>query len=102
MAQPTYPWPDLQHELGGGRVYYLTRKYWESTARDYLAGNYGIRIEREVSAELLEKNRTIRFPQTPEPESGRPEPPAPEPASSPSPETVAPPSPEALPPLPGA
>ncbi len=59
MAQPTYPWPDLQHELGGGRVYYLTRKYWESTARDYLAENYGIRIEREVSPKLLEENRDI-------------------------------------------
>ncbi len=98
MAQPSYPWPDLQHELGGGRVYYLTRKYWESTVRDYLAENYGIRIEREVSPELLAENQGLGFPQPPEPE------PVPEPAPAPEPESapLAPPSPEALPPLPGA
>lgn len=85
MAQPTYPWPDLQHELGGGRVYYLTRKYWESTARDYLAENYDIEIDREVSRGLLAANETIRFPRLPEP--------APKPDPSPAPET--------LPPVPG-
>lgn len=72
MAQPSYPWPDLQHELGGGRVYYLTRKYWESTARDYLVESYGIRMEREVPRQLLEENETLRFPPLPEPETARP------------------------------
>lgn len=68
MAQPSYPWPDLQHELGGGRVYYLIRKYWESTVRDYLAENYGIRVEREVSPELLAENEATKFPRPPSPE----------------------------------
>lgn len=27
MAQPSYPWPEYQHELGGARVYYVTKKY---------------------------------------------------------------------------
>ncbi len=77
MAQPSYPWPDLQHELGGGRVYYLTRKYWESTVRGYLAENYGIRIEREVSPELMAENESIKFPPPPAPEPVEPETPAP-------------------------
>ncbi len=71
-ALPSYPWPDLQHELGGGRVYYLTRTYWESALHDRLAGSYGIRIDREVSRELLEENRVLNFPSAPEAVGDRP------------------------------
>ncbi|HMN62732.1 MAG TPA: hypothetical protein PJ988_20365, partial [Anaerolinea sp.] len=28
MAQPTKPWPEYQHELGGARVYYLNQAQW--------------------------------------------------------------------------
>lgn len=108
LALPSYPWPDLQHELGGGRVYYLSREYWESTVRGYLSDNYGIRLEREVPRHLEERNQILRFPRPPGPEPVKsPEPEAAEtreqPAGSPPPrETPAAPSPEALPPAPGA
>jgi len=71
-ALPSYPWPDLQHELGGGRVYYLTRKYWESALRDRLARNYNIRIDREVPRDLLEENESLGLPGLPEATGGQP------------------------------
>ena len=36
MAQPSYPWPQYQHELGGARVYYVTKKYWDTVVKDYV------------------------------------------------------------------
>ena len=29
MAQPSYPWPDYQHELGGATIFYITKKILE-------------------------------------------------------------------------
>lgn len=71
-ALPSYPWPDLQHELGGGRVYYLTRTCWESALRDRLARSCEIRIDREVPRGLLEENAALSFPSAPEPGGARP------------------------------
>lgn len=111
LALPSYPWPDLQHELGGGRVYYLSREYWESAVRGYLSKNYGIRLEREVPRHLEERNDTLSFPRAagPEPEQPPESPPAETPGAEPgppkpepSPEPPPGPSPEALPPAPGA
>jgi len=62
MAQPSYPWPDLQHELGGAKVYYITRKYWETSIKNYLTQMYDIKIDRTVSEELLAKNEILRLP----------------------------------------
>ena len=37
MALPSYPWPDMQHELGGSKIFYLTRELWEESIKaDYL------------------------------------------------------------------
>ncbi len=37
MALPSYPWPDMQHELGGAKIFYLTRELWEESIKaDYL------------------------------------------------------------------
>ncbi len=60
MAQPSYPWPEYQHELGGARVYYVTKKYWDTTVSDYLKGYIGTELVRPVSEELLEKNSEIK------------------------------------------
>jgi hypothetical protein len=62
MAQPSYPWPDLQHELGGAMVYYITRKYWETSIKNYLSQMYDIRVDRNVSDELLARNEVLRLP----------------------------------------
>jgi len=59
MAQPSYPWPEYQHELGGARVYYITKKYWESTVKNYVLQMVGADLVRPVPDELLKKNEKI-------------------------------------------
>ncbi len=56
MAQPSYPFPEYQHELGGSRVYYITRKYWESRVKDYVKDLTGAEFVRPVPDELMEEN----------------------------------------------
>ncbi len=62
MAQPSYRWPDVQHELGGARVYYVDYKYWKSTVKDYLEGYIGAKLQRPVPEELLKKNEKLIIP----------------------------------------
>lgn len=64
MAQPSYPWPDVQHELGGARVYYITKDYWESTVKDYVKQVVGAEIERPVPADILKTAEEVKFPET--------------------------------------
>jgi hypothetical protein len=64
MAQPSYPWPDRQHELGGAKVFYVTREYWATTVKNYLEEQIQTRLVRPVSAELLRANRTLIMPET--------------------------------------
>lgn len=63
MGLPTYPWPEVQHELGGAKVYVLTRDYWELSIRD----EYPPQIARanllpDPPDEVLKTNETISFP----------------------------------------
>ncbi|HEY88553.1 MAG TPA: N-acetyltransferase [Thermoflexia bacterium] len=60
MAQPSYPWPEYQHELGGARVYYVTKKYWDTSIKNYIQSYTGAELLRPVPAELLEKNAEIK------------------------------------------
>ena len=62
MAKPSYPWPDVQHELGGAKVYYLTKQYWDTTIKKYLEDMIQTKFERPVSKELLEINSKIIVP----------------------------------------
>jgi len=64
MAQPSYPWPQLQHELGGAKVYYITREYWATTVKNYLEQMIGTALVRPVPAALLAANDRIIMPQT--------------------------------------
>ena len=59
MAQPSYPWPEHQHELGGARCYYITKKYWESTIKNYVRQMVGADLVRPVPKDLLAKNSQI-------------------------------------------
>ena len=45
MAQPSYPWPEYQHELGGARVFYVTKKYWDSSVKTFCKQMIGKRSE---------------------------------------------------------
>ncbi len=62
-AQPSYPWPDVHHELGGARVYYVTKKYWDSTVKDYLRQMVGADLVFDVPDELVKANAELRIPQ---------------------------------------
>lgn len=63
MAQPSYPWPDRQHELGGAKVFYITREYWDTTVKDYLEQMIETRLVRPAPAEILKGNARIVMPE---------------------------------------
>ena len=64
MAQPTYPWPETQHELGGARVYYVTKDYWRSTVKDYVRQMVGAELVFDVPDSVVDANREMRIPET--------------------------------------
>jgi hypothetical protein len=63
MAQNTYPWPEYQHELGGARVYYVDKKYWDSTVKNYVRQMIGADLEFNVPKEVREKNEELQVPE---------------------------------------
>ncbi len=63
MAQPSYPWPDYQHELGGARVYYITREYWYSVVKKYLEDMIGATLQRPVPEDLMKKSEELIIPE---------------------------------------
>ncbi len=62
MAQPSYPWPDVQHELGGARVYYVTKKYWDTLVKDYVRQMVGADLDFNVPDEVRKANEEFRVP----------------------------------------
>ncbi|MBC8506609.1 MAG: N-acetyltransferase [Anaerolineales bacterium] len=62
MAQPSYPWPDVQHELGGARVYYVTKKYWDVSIKKYVEQMVGANLNFDVSDEIIKANESMRLP----------------------------------------
>jgi len=62
MCQPSREWPEFQHELGGAKIYYITRKYWDARVKKYLSDMVGAELVRPVPEELLKKNETLRLP----------------------------------------
>ena len=65
MAQPSYPWPEYQHELGGAPVYYIRRDYWFSSVKQYLREMVGDDLTRPVPDDLLKASETMRIPESP-------------------------------------
>lgn len=63
MAQPSYPWPEYQHELGGARVYYVTKKYWDKIVKDYVRQMTGTELDFNVPDELIKANEVMRVPE---------------------------------------
>jgi hypothetical protein len=64
MAQPSYPWPDVQHELGGAKVYYMTKEYWRTTVKRYLKDMVGTSLKSPVLEDLLKMAETFEVPET--------------------------------------
>lgn len=63
FAQPSKPWPQYQHELGGARVYYSTRKYWDTILKPYTLKMVGSEFDFNVSDEIREKNAVLKLPE---------------------------------------
>lgn len=62
MAQPSYPWPEYQHELGGARVYYVTKKYWDAAVKDYVRQMCGTDLVFKVPDDIRKKNQEMVIP----------------------------------------
>jgi len=62
MAQPSYPWPDVQHELGGAKVYYVTKKYWDQLIKQYVRQMAGADLDFNVSDEVRKANEELIVP----------------------------------------
>jgi hypothetical protein len=63
MAQPSYPWPDVQHELGGAKVYYVTKKYWDQLVKNYVRQMVGADLEFNVPDSVIKANEVMRIPE---------------------------------------
>ncbi|NUU99660.1 hypothetical protein XO12_05940 [Marinitoga sp. 1154] len=64
MAQPSYPWPDVQHELGGAKVYYVTKEYWDLSIKEYLQQLVKTELV-EPTPEVVEANKELIIPDSP-------------------------------------
>jgi hypothetical protein len=62
MAQPTKPWPEYQHELGGARVYYLDKRAWNSGVKNFSVQMIGSEFNFNVPAEVLKANENFHVP----------------------------------------
>lgn len=62
MAQPSYPWPEYQHELGGARVYYVTKKYWDTAVKKYIQQMVGAELDFNVPDSVKKANAVMRAP----------------------------------------
>ena len=63
MAQPSYPWPEYQHELGGARVYYITKKYWDKVVKDYVRQLVGADLVFDnIPDEIIKANEVMQVP----------------------------------------
>ncbi len=63
MAQPSYPWPEIQHELGGARVYYITKKYWDASIKKYIRQMAGTDLNFTVPADVVKANEEMHIPE---------------------------------------
>ncbi len=62
MAQPSYPWPDVQHELGGAKVFYVTKKYWDRVVKNYVRQMVGADLVFDVPDAIVKANETMIVP----------------------------------------
>jgi hypothetical protein len=63
MAQPTKPWPQYQHELGGARVYYLDQPLWQNV-KSFASQMIGNDLDFKVSDEVRKANENFHAPAT--------------------------------------
>lgn len=64
MAQPTKPWPEYQHELGGAKVFYVNQDMWQGRLKEFCKQTIGDDLHFDVSDEVRKANETFRVPET--------------------------------------
>jgi hypothetical protein len=64
MAQPTKPWPQYQHELGGAKVFYLNQEMWNSRIKNFCKETIGEDLNFKVSPAVKQANAKFRVPET--------------------------------------
>ncbi len=64
MAQPTKPWPQYQHELGGAKIFYLNQDMWQSRIKNYIREVIGGDMNFNVTDEVRKANENFRVPET--------------------------------------
>lgn len=63
MGLPTYAWPDVQHELGGAKVYLLRKDLWELSIRDEYPDQVArAHLMEDPPADLIKKNEKLIIP----------------------------------------
>ena len=60
LAQHEKPYPEIQHELGGARVYFTTKEQWESFVKPKYAARMG---QRPVPEQQLRESETLKAPE---------------------------------------
>jgi hypothetical protein len=60
LAQFQKPYPQIQHELGGARVFFNTKEQWRSFVKPKYESRLG---ERPVSSEMLEASLNLKVPE---------------------------------------
>jgi hypothetical protein len=63
MAQPTLPWPENQHELGGAKIYYVTQDSWNSSLKEWLPNYIGNQMDFNPTDEIRKANEVMRMPE---------------------------------------
>jgi hypothetical protein len=62
--QPTYTWPEHQHELGGAQIYYVNQEHWNSMVKGYLAEQVGADLVFDnIPEALVQINYNMRVPE---------------------------------------
>lgn len=64
MAQPTKPYPQMQHELGGAKIFYLDQENWQKRVKNYIKEVIGQDLSFDVSPEVKKANAVFRVPET--------------------------------------
>ena len=64
MAQPTKPWPQYQHELGGAKIFYLTQDMWQARVKNYIREVIGGDMNFNVTDEVRKANENFHVSET--------------------------------------
>lgn len=65
MAQPTLPWPEYQHELGGATIYTVNQDSWKARLKNFAVQMIGSDLNFNVTDEVRKANANFRVPNEP-------------------------------------